>query len=466
MAPTTLLPCLDGIQVDSIAAPNNAIVVRLSTVAPYVACPLCGHLCSRVHSRYPRTLADMPWNHVAVRIHVRSRKLFCENPACKRSIFTEPLPDLAARYARKTLRLQDALYLIGYIVGGRAGERIAEGLGLCVSPDTLLRRVRQVATQSTTASTGLRIVGVDDWAFRKGHRYGTILVDLERRGLVDLLPERSAESLSAWLKRHPGIEVISRDRAGVYADGARQGAPAAQQVADRWHLLDNLGDAMQRLTAQHAPALSQAAEKMRPKTAEAQTPLPAEPMALPRAEQRRREHSTEREACYHKVHTLRQQGWTVPAIVAEINVSKRTVQRFLRAAQFPERARRRRQARQTDGFRAYLRQRIKAGCQNASQLYREIKAQGYAGGYMSVYYAVCDLTDSAGGATCRPLRQRAPPKAPSRLLRSGRSPGGCRATCPPGRKLPPSKSNIWSSCMSWSPFSTKPGNWPRILRGR
>ena len=350
MVPTTLVPNLDGIQVDSIAATNNGIVVRLSTVAPYVACPLCGYQTARVHSRSARTLADRHWNHVTVRLHVRSRKLCCDNPACKRSIFTESLPDLAARYARKTLRLQEALYLIGYIVGGRAGERVAAGLGLCVSPETLLRRVRQVAAQSTAASTGLRVVGVDDWALRKGHRYGTILVDLERRCLAGLLPDRSSESLAAWLKQRPTIEVVSRDRAGVYADGARQGAPQAQQGADRWHLLDNLGDAMQRLTAQHAPTLRQAAQKMGPQTLEVQTPLPTEPMALPQAEQRRRERSAEREACYQKVHALRQQGGTVPAIVAEVHVSKRTVQRFLRTAQFPERARRR-QARQTDDFR-------------------------------------------------------------------------------------------------------------------
>lgn len=367
-------------------------MLRLSTVAPAVACPLCGRQSERVHSRYERTLADLPWNQVAVRIHLRSRKLFCDNPACERIIFTEPLPQLAARYARKTLQLQDVFHLIGYIIGGEAGARVATGLGLCTSPDTLLRRVRHVSQQQQTPTDGLRVVGVDDFAFRKGHRYGTILVDLERRCLAGLLPDRSSESLAAWLKQHPTIEVVSRDRAGVYADGARQGAPQAQQVADRWHLLRNLGETMERLTAQHRPSLQQAAAKIAPPSSETAATIPVKPPSVSQAEQRRLERCMEREALYDRILSLRQQGWTVPAIMAQVNVSKRTVQRFLHAEQFPARARRRRQPRQTDPYEAYLRRRIEAGCQNATQLYREIKEQGYAGSYSSLYQAVQGVT--------------------------------------------------------------------------
>jgi hypothetical protein len=171
MSASTLLPCIEGIALDSIASTHNSIVLRLSTISPSAACPLCGQLSERVHSRYERTLADLPWNRVAVRLHLRSRKFFCDNPACERIVFTEPLPKLAARYARKTLQLQEALYLIGYIIGGKAGARVAVGLGLCVSPDTLLRRVRHVAQEPKPSTNGLRIVGVDDWAFRKGVKF-------------------------------------------------------------------------------------------------------------------------------------------------------------------------------------------------------------------------------------------------------------------------------------------------------
>jgi transposase len=388
MSVSTLLPCIEGIAIDSIASTYHSIVLRLSTVAPYVACPLCGVPSGRVHSRYERTLADLPWNRVAVRIHLRSRKLFCDNATCERSIFTEPLPELAARYARKTLRLQEALYLIGYVLGGKAGARVALGLGLSASPDTLLRRVRQVTTENSTASKALRIVGVDDWAFKKGHCYGTILVDLERRCLVELLPDRSCESLAAWLKKHPGIEIVSRDRAQVYAVGAREGAPEAEHVADRWHLLRNLGEAMERLTAQHASHLRQAAKRMLPPPPEV-PPGEETPLArLPRCEQQRLERCTEREALYNRIKQLRQQERTIQVIATETGVSKRTVLRFLRAEKFPARARRRRQPRNTDPFLPYLQQQMEQGCHNAAQLYRDVKSQGYTGSYGCIYNAL------------------------------------------------------------------------------
>jgi transposase len=418
MTTPTLLPCIEGIQIDSIAAPGNAIVLRLSTVAACVNCPHCGHPTDRVHSRYPRTLMDMPWNHVSVRIHLRSRKLFCHNPACSCRIFTEPLPEMAARYARKTLRLQEAFYLIGYIIGGRAGQRVALGLGIQTSPDTLLRRVRQVATQNYMPPPTLRIVGVDDWAFKKGHRYGTILIDLERRLLVDLLPDRSSESLATWLTQHPEIEVLSRDRASVYAEAAREGAPQAKQVADRWHLLRNLGEAMERLTAQHATHLRQAAKQNQAAKPEAPVPPETSPARLPHAEQRRLERCAAREALYNKVKALRQQHLTAQAIAKETGISQRTVQRFLRAEQFPARARRR-QSRQADRYASYLRQRLEAGCQNAAQLYREIQSQGYDASYSSVT------------ALVRRLKSEAP------TIQKARSPANS------GGETPPSRSVAW-----------------------
>jgi len=408
--------------VDSIASTDNAIVIRLSTNAASVACPLCCQHSRRVHSRYPRTLADLPWNRVAVRIHLRSRKLFCDNPACERAIFTEPLPELVARYARKTLRLREAFYIIGYLLGGKAGARAALGLGLSVSADTLLRCVRQVDRENRDAPNRLRIVGVDDWAFRKGHHYGTILIDLERHRLVDLLPDRSSESVANWLKQHPGIEVVSRDRAQVYAEGARDGAPQAEQVADRWHLLHNLGEAMQRLTAQHSSHLRQAAKQMQP-TRDATPVEPGEevpPVRLPSSEQQRLQRCEQREELYNQIKSLRQQHRTVQSIAAETGVSKRTVQRFLHAEQFPARARRRRPPHNTAPYEAYLRQRVEAGCQNAAQLYREVKAQGYEGGYVCI------------SAVVQGLRTKRTKKSPSQ-----------RSAAPPLMKVLSSRTVAW-----------------------
>jgi transposase len=434
MEARNLLPTFEGVRLNYLSTIGDTIVVHMNALAANARCRTCGNTTERIHSHYQRTLADLPWAHCPVRILLQLRKFFCDNPDCKRRIFTEPIPDIAARYARKTKRLQDELYLIGYSLGGRAGAREAEGLGREVGPDTLLRRVREVTATQRPHAPKISALGVDDWAFRKGHHYGTILVDLEHHELVDLLPDRSAESLATWLKGHPEIEILSRDRAGVYADGARQGAPQAQQVADRWHVLRNLGEAIERLTAQHTSDLREAAQQIAPALAPPQTMEVSAPAPLPATQQRRLARQEKRHERYDQIQALRRQGWTQKSIAQQVGVSLRTVKRFLSADAYPERSRRRRQPHNTDRYDAYLRQRLAEGCHNVAQLYREVQQQGYSGSYASLYKAVASLAPTA-------------PLHPGRASHRDPSPSS------PAVEVPSSRSIAWWLQGHLSPFS-------------
>ena len=374
MSTPTLLPTGDGLHVLQVTSTADKIVIDLAVIAASAVCPMCQHASARVHSRYRRTLADLPWNRIAVQINVQARKFFCDQPGCCRRIFTEPLPDLAARYARKTTRLHQALYLVGYALGGEAGARLAVSLGLLVSPNTLLRRLRQVAARTTSVGTKVRVLGVDDWAFRKGRQYGTILVDLEQRRVVDLLPDATSQSLTTWLQAHPGVEILSRDRAGVYAEGARLGAPSAVQVADRWHLLKNLSETLERVLDQNRAALKQAAPALQEPVAVAWPPTKGR-MADAASQERR----AKRLARYEQVVQLHQQGVEQRAIARRLGVARATVAHYIRAGTFPERAARSSAPTSLDAFKPYLHQRWQEGCRNACQLARELKEQGYTG---------------------------------------------------------------------------------------
>ena len=240
------------LRIEELLLEGGGVTVRASARGRDAVRPVCGSRSRRVPGHYTRTLADLPWGGVPVRLRVRVRKFFCDEPSCERRIFAERLEKVARPFARGADRRREALEWIVFALGGEAGARLAHELGLLVSPDTLLNRIRGAFGGN---AEDVRVVGVDDFGFRRGNAPGTILVDLERRRVVDLFEGHSAESIARWLERHPGVKVVARDRSRVCREGADIVAPKATQVADRWHLLHRLTQALEEFLLRKRRAL-------------------------------------------------------------------------------------------------------------------------------------------------------------------------------------------------------------------
>ena len=367
-----------GLTVIQMLPTPDTITIVATSDAGTAACPSCGGLSQRVHSTYQRQLQDLPWQGRAVVIQVRARRFRCSNPACARRTFVEPLSGAAVRRAWRTCRLGDLQRHIGLAAGGEAGARLARRLAMPVSPDTLLRLVTRSPEPVTPVP---KVLAVDEWAWRKGRRYGTVLVDLERNRVVDLLPDRQAETLAAWLRDHPGVEVIARDGAGAFADGAAKGAPEAVQVSDRWHLLRNLGAALRHVVERHHATLRRVGREVAAELAverAADAPV-ARPEPMPTARERRQAEAwARRQALYDEAVRLREQGATHRSIAAALGTPERTLSRWFATKHAPLRNRRP-SGSILDPHRAYLERRYAEGCHNASQLWRELRGQGFGG---------------------------------------------------------------------------------------
>jgi transposase len=382
-----------GLAIDAIHAAGTEIHIIGHTVGQEVSCPCCAHPSSRIQSRYRRTLKDLPIGEFNVSLIIHARRFCCLNTSCLRKIFVERLPNLAIVHARKTMRLQNMLQSIGLELGGEAAARLGKRLHMESSPDTFLRLIRQCIAETPVTP---RVVGIDDWSYRRGHTYGTILCDLERHTVIDLLPDRSPDSVAEWLRCHPSIEVVSRDRGQVYIDGATHGAPGAQQIADRWHLLKNLSEALELQLARSRQEKKQSS----PQQLVRKMPLqhggetPKEPFPAPKAirprprwqddevSQIRREERLDR---YTQVKELHEQGVKHKIIAKLVGVGERTVTRYLTYQAFPERAKRSKQSHSLDPYVPYLVERWAEGCRNGRQLWREIHAQGFTGATSLIY---------------------------------------------------------------------------------
>jgi transposase len=376
---TTL--ALEAWHVDDAA---TQLTLHVTSTQAGVSCPGCHVQTPRVHSRYMRSLADLPWGAYHVRLQLRVRKFFCDNPSCPRQIFTERLSTVAAPWARRTTRLSQLLNAFGIALGGEAGARLMARVGLRTSPTTLLRLLR--ATPVPDASTPL-VLGVDEWAWRRGQRYGTILVNLEDHRVLDLLPERSAESVASWRAQHPTVLVVCRDRRALYAEGIRRGAPQAVQVVDRFHLVKNLREAVEAFLHNQRAALQVAAAR----TAQALTlvagPGPVTSMYRGRhqcahvQQQRREGEQQQRHAAwvttYEAIHTLRAQGMPVATIAQQLGISRPTVYAYLRRATPPSPRSPQRSGQVLRPYMSYLIRRWREGSTDSMQLWRELRALGY-----------------------------------------------------------------------------------------
>jgi transposase len=422
---TCFLPHLRDLALESVTGDADRVTVVARTRAPTACCPRCHQPSSRVHSKYRRILTDLPWSATPVTLQVYVRRFVCPNRDCVRTIFCERLEPLAVAYGRRTRQTGALLAEIGMALGGRAGAALTRQLHIDSSRLTVLRGVSALPAPAVGT---VRVLGIDDFAFKRGRRYGTLLCDQEHQRPVDLLPERSADAVAAWLAVHPGVAIITRDRATVYKEGATRGAPDALQVVDRFHLVKNLGEALEADLAPLIPVLQEVAAQVPPPTDAAprapdvvhDSPEPVASDDAPRRVPAEALHtgqvSATKQAHYALVHTLHAQGLSQHAIAAQVGINRRSVHRYLEA----DSGLRPRLGRCLhEPFLPYILQRWNEGCHNGSQLWREIHAQGYPGTRSTLGPLFTQLRQVQGipSRQRRPPEHRPPPVTASRPVR-------------------------------------------------
>jgi transposase len=420
-----------------IQPPSVTLTARATSVT--ACCPRCGTESEHVHSYYTRRPRDLPIIGSTLRLLLHVRRWRCLNPDCIAKTFSEPLPGLLAPTAQRTLRLTTTLQDLGLALGGEAGARQSQRQAMPTSPDTLLRLTRQIALPECVTP---RVLAVDDFAFRKGRSYGTLLVNGENHHPVDLLPERSATSLSTWLREHPGVELITRDRATEYARGATDGAPHALQVLDRWHLIGNLQEAMVRLLDR---LRSQLQGLLNAQTEVGGPSNEPQPLSIYERDLRRgtkdqliqQQGRARRYALYAEVKALHRQGLKILQIAHKLEISRQTVRTYISSDHFPERSPKPHQPSILDPYAAYLQERWNDGCRANKELYAELVALGYRGSLRPLVQWTMLRRDHETGD--RRLSGRKPARQVEVFVASETAPTIAKGT----RKLPGSQSLAW-----------------------
>ena len=371
-------PHLAGLQVDKIENLENTVLITARSRAADAACRRCGLSSARINSRYRRRLHDLAAGGRPVLIDLEVRRFFCGNPECELRTFAEQVPAVTQPHQHRTVLQRSLLEAVALALAGRAGARLAGGLGIAISRTTLIRLIRALPDPGIGQVT---VLGVDDFAKRRGHSYATILIDMDTHRPIDVLEDRQAGTLAQWLKDHLGVQVICRDRAGAYAEGSREGAPDAIQVADRFHLWQNLCDAVEKtVIACRADLREPAPEPADPEPAGPGSDVPAEttgPAGQDPGNGRLAIRARERHAA---IHDLLAQGKNYTQVCQTLGLARHTVRKFARAASAeqvitgpsPRSS-------SIDRFTPYLQERWNQGCTDAAQLFTEIQAQGYSG---------------------------------------------------------------------------------------
>jgi transposase len=409
-----LLPAKVGVRIQNVSFVQETVVVAMVADTPSATCPQCKCETASVHSHYHRQLQDQPSLGRPLRLAISARKFVCRNADCPQSVFCERLPELATKRARTTSELADSHRAIGLALGGEAGARLAAKLSLPTSPDTILRRVKDGPDEPSPAP---RFVGLDDWACRKGQSYGTILIDLERRCVIDILPGRDGAAVKQWLAANPQVEIITRDRWPAYIEAATTAAPQAKQVADRFHLLRNVREAVEKLLSRHSAEIKAAsATEDSPHAATGDAPSsPHESpgKALSEKEQRREVRQRLREERFQQVKELTAQRYSCRAIARRLGMNVKAVLRYRRLDQCPNWNPGRTSPTQLDPFAKFITEWVAAGNRNSADLYRLLQARGFTGGYDAARRYLNRILGSSGrpgrrDRNAQPRRQAAP----------------------------------------------------------